>query len=78
MWVVALVVGLLVGLPVTFGDLNLEGIGRDRLQMIGDVCAGEVSLCANHPFAVTADGVIDAMIAADALGRERKQLAAGK
>jgi len=62
-----------VGLPVTFADLGLEGIGRDRLQMIGDVCAGEGSLCANHPFAVTADDVIDAMIAADALGRRRKE-----
>ena len=62
-----------VGLPVTFGDLNLEGIGRDRLQMIGDVCAGEGSLCVNHPFTVTADNVIDAMIAADALGRRRME-----
>ena len=62
-----------VGLPVTFADLNIEGIGRDRLKQIGDVCAGEGSLCANHPFEITSDGVVDAMIAADALGRARKE-----
>lgn len=62
-----------VGLPVCFADLNLEELTRERLQPIGDLCAGEGSLCANHPFEVTADGVIDAMIAADALGQARKQ-----
>jgi glycerol dehydrogenase len=63
-----------IGLPVTFADLNLAGVTRDRLQMVGDVCAGEGSLCHNHCFEVTAAGAVDAMIAADALGRERKAL----
>jgi len=62
-----------VGLPVTFADLNMEDVTREKLQPIGDVCAGEGSLCVNHPFEVTADSVIDAMIAADALGRMRKK-----
>jgi hypothetical protein len=43
---------------------------------IGQACAGEGSLCHNHPFKVSADDVVDAMIAADALGRLRKDLAA--
>jgi glycerol dehydrogenase len=64
-----------VGLPVTFADVNLEGIGRERLKSIGDICAGEGSLCKNHPFKVTSEDIVDAMIAADALGRRRKQLA---
>jgi len=64
-----------VGLPVTFADVNLEGIGRERLKMIGDICAGEGSLCKNHPFRVTSEDIVDAMIAADALGRQRKALA---
>jgi len=64
-----------VGLPVTFADLGLEGVARDRLATIGDICAGEGSLCHFHPFEVTSESVIDAMIAADALGRERKALA---
>jgi len=66
-----------VGLPVTFADLNLAGITRERLKTIGDVCAGEGSLCHNHPFKVTSEAVVDAMIAADALGRSRKERAAG-
>ncbi|KPK49505.1 MAG: hypothetical protein AMK72_04365 [Planctomycetes bacterium SM23_25] len=64
-----------VGLPVTFADLGLEGVARDRLKTIGDICASEGSLCENHPFEVTSASVIDAIIAADALGRERKKLA---
>jgi glycerol dehydrogenase len=62
------------GLPVTFADINLEGVTRQRLDEIGKACAGEGSLCHNHPFPVTADDVVDAMIAANALGRERKRL----
>jgi glycerol dehydrogenase len=64
-----------IGLPVTFAGVNLEGITRERLKKIGDICAGEGSLCHNHPFKVTSADVVDAMIAADALGRVRKQLA---
>ena len=63
-----------IGLPVTFAEIGLAGVTRDRLQRIGDICAGPGSLCHAHPFKVTADKVVDAMIAADALGRERKAL----
>ena len=61
-----------IGLPVTFADINLEGVAHERLAEIGKACAGKGSLCHNHPFPVTADDVVDAMIAADALGRVRK------
>ncbi len=61
-----------IGLPVTFAELNLADISRDRLQQIGEICAGEGSLCHNHAFPVTAADVVDAMIAADALGRARQ------
>jgi len=63
-----------IGLPVTFADIRLEGISRERLRKIGDICAGPGSLCHAHPFKVTSESIIDAMIAADALGRERKKL----
>jgi glycerol dehydrogenase len=62
-----------IGLPVTFADLNLEGVTRDRLQVIGDACGGAGSLCHNHCFKVTADSAIDAMFAADAVGRTRRK-----
>ena len=64
-----------LGLPVTFAELGLEGITRDRLNEIGHVCAGPGSLCANHPFEVTTATVVDAMIAADSLGATRQSLA---
>ena len=64
-----------VGLPVTFADINLEGVTADRLKSIGDACASEGSLCGSHCFAVTSEAVVDAMIAANALGTERKMLA---
>jgi len=62
-----------VGLPVTFAELGLAGVKRDRLKQIGDICAGAGSLCHAHPFKISSDGVVNAMIAADALGRERKE-----
>lgn len=62
-----------VGLPVTFAELNLPGMTREQLQKIATVCAGEGSLCHNHPFDITVEGIVDAMISADALGRFRKE-----
>jgi glycerol dehydrogenase len=64
-----------IGLPVTFADLGLAGVKRERLEDIGKICAGAGSLCHYHPFKVTPESIIDAMIAADALGVARKKLA---
>ncbi|MGL6193403.1 MAG: glycerol dehydrogenase [Thermoguttaceae bacterium] len=61
-----------VGLPVTFEELNLKGVGRDTLEKIATVCAGTGSLCHNHPFDVTVESLVDAMISADALGTQRR------
>ncbi|MBN2271268.1 MAG: glycerol dehydrogenase [Sedimentisphaerales bacterium] len=64
-----------VGLPVTFEDIGLMEPSREQLKIIGDVCAGKGSLCESHCFKVTSEAVVDAMIAADALGAERKEAA---
>ena len=64
-----------IGLPVTFAELGLAGVSRERLKIIGDICGGPGSLCANHPFEVTSDDIVNAMLAADALGSARKRLA---
>lgn len=64
-----------VGLPVTFADIGLEGVSPGRLKVIGDACASEGSLCESHCFKITSEAVVDAMIAADALGAERKRVA---
>lgn len=65
-----------LGLPVTLADLNLANANREKLRPLGDACAAEGSLCANHVFAVSAESVLDAILAADALGSERKRRAA--
>ena len=64
-----------IGLPVTFEDLNLKGITRDRLRAFGELCTAKGSFCENHPFEVTAERLVDAMVAADALGRDRRSRA---
>jgi len=63
-----------IGLPVTFADIGFAGVEREKLEKIGAICGSEGSLCENHPFPVTADDVVSAMITADALGRERKKV----
>jgi len=63
-----------IGLPVTLEELGLKGVARERLMKIGEICAGPGSLCENHPFDVTAESVVAAMIAADALGQARKTI----
>ncbi|MHC4146916.1 MAG: glycerol dehydrogenase [Planctomycetota bacterium] len=64
-----------VDLPVTFADIGLEGASPEKLKPIGDACASKGSLCESHCFGVTSEAVVDAMIAADALGTERQRLA---
>lgn len=61
-----------IGLPVTFAELNLHNVTRDRLRPIGEACGGPGSLCHNHCFKVTVDTALDAMFAADAVGRDRQ------
>jgi glycerol dehydrogenase len=63
-----------IGLPVTLADLKLDTAPRAQIRALAEACAAEGSLCHNHAFAVTADDVFDAIYAADALGRERKQV----
>ena len=60
-----------VGLPVTFKELGLENVSRERLYLMGNICEAEGSFCHNHSFEVTADDVVDAMIAANQLGESR-------
>jgi hypothetical protein len=63
-----------IGLLVTFSALGLSGVTRGRLQKIGDVCAGPAPLSHAHCFKVSSEGVVDGMIAADALGQEGPRL----
>jgi glycerol dehydrogenase len=64
-----------VGLPVTFEELGIGDISREKLMELATGFAGSGSIAHNHVFTVTPFDIFSAMIAADALGRERRALA---
>lgn len=57
------------GLPIHLGQLDLTADNRSRLELVADI-ALSLPMIANEPFPVTRDSLVDAMIRADALGRE--------
>ncbi len=67
-----------LGLPVTLAELGLESISRERLKEIGDFCSAKGSLSSNHPFPVTSRSIVNAILSADAIGRQRKDELAAK
>jgi glycerol dehydrogenase len=62
-----------VGLPVTLADIGLTKLPSDRLESIARRAAAPGETIHNEPFVVTPDMVADAIMAADALGREWKR-----
>lgn len=61
-----------VGLPVTFADLSLENPSREDLMKVAELACAEGETIVNNPTAVTPMDVLDAMLAADAMGRMYK------
>jgi glycerol dehydrogenase len=61
-----------VGLPVCLEDIGLEGVGREELQRVAEAACAEGETIHNEPFAVYPEMVVDAMLAADAYGRQRR------
>jgi glycerol dehydrogenase len=59
-----------VGLPVTLAEIGLEEIPADLLRQVADRATAEGETIHNEPFEVRPDMVADAILAADALGRE--------
>ncbi len=62
-----------VGLPVTLSGIGLGQMTPEMLQRIATRCTAEGETIHNEPFSVTADTVADAILAADAIGREWKR-----
>ena len=58
-----------VGLPTTLAAVGLDAEDRDTLVRIADAAAQPGSLIHNEPFKVTAEQVLDAMLAADEVGK---------
>lgn len=64
-----------VGLPMTLADLGLPDIAPETLQQIAEFATAPGESIHNEPFEVRPQMVADAILAADALGREWKQTA---
>jgi glycerol dehydrogenase len=62
-----------VGLPITLGDIGLREISRDQLEPVARRATAPGETIHNEPFEVTADLVVDAILAADALGKMWKK-----
>jgi glycerol dehydrogenase len=62
-----------VGLPVTLSDLGVDAEQAD-LQKVAEAACAEGETIHNLPFGVDPSMVVDAMLAADAYGHERRAL----
>jgi glycerol dehydrogenase len=63
---------LSVGLPVTLEELGIVDVTRERLMKVAELACAEGETIANTSVAVTPEDALDAMLAADALGRMYK------
>jgi len=61
-----------IGLPVTLGDLNADKVDRDMLLSAAEFAAAPGRPSGNMPFEVTGEMLYDAILAADAMGRDMK------
>lgn len=67
-----------VGLPVALGDLGLEDASREELRKVAQVACAEGETIHNEPFDVYPETVLDAILAADAFGRQRRAAYTGE
>ncbi|UWG99052.1 glycerol dehydrogenase [Dehalobacter sp. DCM] len=61
-----------VGLPITLGDLNSDGISREKLMKAADEAALPDRNSHHHSFPVTAEMLCDAMMTVDSMGKRVK------
>jgi glycerol dehydrogenase len=67
-----------VGLPVALEDIGLDGISREDLELVARTACAEGETIHNEPFPVYPEMVLDAMLAADAFGRQRRAFMEGQ
>jgi Iron-containing alcohol dehydrogenase len=63
-----------VGLPVTLEDIGLEGVSREDLPKVAEAACIDGETIHNMPFEVHPPMLVDAMLAADAYGQQRRDL----
>ncbi|QIN79762.1 iron-containing alcohol dehydrogenase [Rubrobacter marinus] len=67
-----------VGLPVALDDLGLENASDEDLRRAAEVACAEGETIYNEPFDVYPRTVLDAILAADAFGRQRRAVLTGE
>ena len=67
-----------VGLPVALEDIGLDGVSREELGQVAEAACADGETIHNEPFEVYPEMVIDAMLAADAYGRQRRAAMEGE
>lgn len=61
-----------IGLPTTLADIGLDGNNREKLALAAEKACSPEQPIHNEAGAITPQKVLDAMLAADAIGRARK------
>ena len=61
-----------VGLPVTLSEMKMQDVSRERFLDFAKAVSGEGSFVHNHPFSIAPEDIVDAIFAADSLGRRRQ------
>ncbi len=66
-----------VGLPVALEDIGVGDASRQELERVAEAACADGETIHNEPFAVYPEMVVDAMLAADAFGRQRRAVLEG-
>lgn len=69
---------LAVGLPVTLADIGIGDADRQDLEGVAEAACAEGETIHNEPFDVYPRMVVDAMLAADAFGHQRRAILEGE
>ena len=67
-----------VGLPVALEDIGIGDADREDLKKVAEGACVEGETIHNEPFEVYPHMVVDAMLAADAYGRQRRAVLEGE
>src|SRR5918998_470223 len=67
-----------VGLPVALEDIGIGDASREDLIKVAELACVEGETIHNEPFEVYPEMVVDAMLAADAYGRQRRAILEGE
>jgi len=62
-----------IGLPVTLAEMKMQDVSRERFLAFAQAVSGEGSFVHNHPFRIAPADIVNAIFAADSLGRRRKE-----